>query len=165
MVALANYSNDINFNFVPIHGDDWGLPIQCFSHPIPTRAEVRGVAMAMHDIDPKPWSQPHVLCLNQPMAPSQDDKGISSWQRQGIQQAGVPRSLYLTCQPQLCQPHSALPKPHVADVLLIDSRRGEGQRGRPSNTGPTSCVQVAHDSGRWRPSRPRRVTHGPNPLT
>lgn len=54
MVALANYFNGINFNFVPIHGDEPGLSTQCFSHPIPIGVKVRGVAMAMHDINPKP---------------------------------------------------------------------------------------------------------------
>ena len=65
----------------------------------------------------------------------------------------------------LCQPHSALPKPSVADVLFVGSWRGEGQRERQHHASPSSCVQVAHHSGKQRASAPRGVMLGLVSLT
>lgn len=162
--ALGSPSNGINFNCVPTNGDEPGLPSQCSFHLLPTVLGA-GVTVAIPCCR-APWPQlsmvsasPSSTCLNQPVARIQGDRGVSSWQRHGRQLAGVPRP-----PPLPCPPRSALPMPHVADVLLVDSRRGEGQRGRPSRTSPTSCVQVAHDSGRQRPAELRGITHGPIPL-
>lgn len=102
-------------------------------------------------------------CPNKPMAPSQGDKGVSSWQRRGRQLAGVPRPPHLTCQPQPCQPHLALPRPHVLMYCLLIPGAGRG-KGR----GQVILVQPA--VSRWpttvaeRLSGPWGVTHGPVPL-
>lgn len=60
-----------------------------------------------------------------------------------------PGSLHLTCQPQGCQPHTALPKPHATYVQPVGSWSGTGKGGACC---PSRWVQVAHNSGKWRPS-------------
>lgn len=130
--------------FFPISGDKSGLSTHWFPHPIPIMVKVkvswcRACGLRQHQ-SPACGLSTAVLYLSELAHDSpQDEKGASSWQRQGRQQAGVPRPPHLTCQPGSANCTQHRQSPALLLYCLWIPGRGEAKGGAASRQSIQLC--------------------------